>query len=140
VTSADDAVVLTALDAVANLNIWDSHVEDSDPSEMVITAALPYVVFYGFSDDVSPGDSLAGSSGAHLSAFQVTAVGETREQARWAAEKARGALDRQRLTFASGSRLVRHNGDMQPIVRDDTWTRPGGEPLFSAVDRYNVLV
>lgn len=139
-TSADDAVVLATLDAVPNLNVYDGHVTDSDPSTMIVTAALPYVVLYRFGDDAEPGDSLAGTSGAHLSRFQVTAVGETAEQARWAAEKARTVLDRVRLTFPSGSRFVRHDGTSLAVVRDDTWTRPGGKPLFSGVDRYAVLI
>lgn len=139
-TSADDAVVLAALDAVANLNIYDGYVTDSNPTDNVITAPLPYVVLYRFGDDAEPGDSIAGTSGAHLSRFQVTAVGETAEQARWAAEKARTALDRKYLTFATGPRFVRHDGTSLAVVRDDTWTRPGGAPLFSGVDRYAVLV
>jgi phage gp37-like protein len=140
VTSADDATVLAVLAAVANLTTYDGHVEDSNPDTKVISAALPYVVFYGQSDDGSPGDSLAGPSGAHLSGFQLTGVGETREQARWALEQARAVLDRKRVTFAAGSRLVRATDDQQYVRRDDTWTRPGGAPLFFGVDRYAVLI
>src|SRR5690349_18558244 len=138
--AADDATVLTALDAVPNLNVHDGYVADSDPDDQIITADLPYVVVYRFGDDAEPGDAMSGTSGAHLSRFQVTAVGETPEQARWAAEKARAVLDRKHLTFAAGSRLVRHDGTSLAVVRDDTWTRPGGLPLFSGVDRYAVLI
>jgi hypothetical protein len=138
--SADDTVVLNALGAVPNLNVWDGYVSDSDPDDQIITAALPYVVLYRFGDDAEPGDGMSGTSGAHLSRFQVTAVGETAEQARWAAEKARTVLDRKHLNFPAGSRLVRHDGTSLAVVRDDTWTRPGGKPLFSGVDRYAVLV
>lgn len=139
-TSADDAAVLTVLDAVSNLDVYDGHVTDSDPSTQVVTAALPYVVFYATGDDATPGDSLAGGSGAHLTEFQVTCVGETREQAKWAGEKARAALDRKFLTFPSGARFVRRTDDNQYVRRDDTWTRPGGAPLFFGVDRYAVLI
>jgi hypothetical protein len=140
VSSADDATVLTVLRAVPNLNVWDGHVEDSDASTMVISADLPYVVFWGGYDDDAPGDSLAGTSGAHLSDFRVTFVGETREQAKWAGEQARAVLNRKRLSFTAGSRFVRCTDNSGYVTRDDTWMRPGGAPLFSGIDQYEVLI
>lgn len=139
-SNADDATVLALLDAIPNLNVWDGHVEDSDPDTQVISADLPYVVFWAGYDDASPGDSLAGTSGARLTDFRVTAVGETREQAKWAAEKVRAVLDRKRVTFTAGSRFVRCTDNSGAVTRDDTWTRPGGAPLFSGVDQYEVLI
>lgn len=139
-TSADDAVVLTLLRAIPNANVWDGHVADSDPTDMVISADLPYVVFWGGYDDATPGDSLAGSSGAHLSDFRLTFVGGTREQAKLLGEACRGVLDRKRVTFAAGSRLVRCVDAGGYVTRDDTWTRPGGAPLFSGIDQYEALI
>lgn len=139
-TSADDAAVLAVLNAIANLDVWDGHVDDSNPDTMVISADLPYVVFWGGYDDDAPGDSLAGTSGAHLTDFRITAVGETREQAKWAAEQARAALNRKRVTFPAGSRFVRCTDNSGYVTRDDTWTRPGGAPLFSGIDQYEVLI
>lgn len=139
-TSADDATVLALLNAVANLNVWDGHVEDSDADLSVISADLPYVVFWGGYDDDTPGDSLAGTSGAHLTEFRVTAVGGTREQAKWAGEQARAVLNRKRVTFVAGSRFVRCTENSGYVTRDDTWTRPDGAPLFSGIDQYEVLI
>jgi hypothetical protein len=140
VTNADDAAVLTVLRAIPNLTTYDSHVEDSDADTKVIAAELPYVVFWGGYDDDLPGDSLAGTSGAHMTDFRVTAVGETREQAKWAGELARAALNRKFLTFPSGLRFVRCADNSGGVTRDDTWTRPGGAPLFSGIDQYEVLI
>lgn len=139
-SSADDATVLAVLDAIANLNVYDSHVTDSDPDTQVISAALPYVVFWGGYDDDAPGDSLAGTSGAHLTDFRITFVGETREQAKWAGELARTALNRKQITFGARSRFVRCTDNSGYVTRDDTWTRPGGAPLFSGIDQYEVLI
>lgn len=139
-TSADDAVVLTVLDAVTNLNVHDSDVPDSDPATNVISAALPYVVFYALNDNPSAGDSLSGASGAYLTGFQITFVGDSREQAKRVGERAKAVLDRKFLTFPAGQRFVRLTDDNQFVRRDDTWSRPGGAPLFFGVDRYSVTV
>jgi hypothetical protein len=140
VTAADDAVVLAVLDAVANLNVHDGDVPDSDAATSVIAATLPYVVFYAMTDNPAVGDALAGTSGAYLTEFQLTGVGDSREQAKLALERARAVLDRKRLTFPSGSRFVRRTDVNQFVRRDDTWTRPGGAPLFFGVDRYAVAI
>lgn len=138
---ADDAVILTILRALSpGVNVHDSDVKDSDPTDNIITATLPYVVFYATGDDATPGDSMAGTSGAYMTEFQITYVGDSREQAKRAGERARAALDRKRIAFAAGSRFVRRTDDNQYVRRDDTWTRPGGEPLFFGVDRYAVLI
>lgn len=140
-TAADDATVLTLLRALnPSLRVHDGDVPDSDPSTKVISAALPYVVFYAMTDVPEPGDSLAGTSGAYLTEFQLTGVGDSREQAKLALERAKAALDRKRVTFPSGSRFVRRTDDNQWVRRDDTWTRPGGKPLFFGVDRYAVTI
>lgn len=151
-TSADDAAVLAVLDAVSGItlfvdststptaNLWDGHVRDSDAAAMTVSARLPYLVFYAMTDAPAVGDSLAGTSAAYLTEFQLTGVGDSREQAKFLLEKAKAALDRKRLTFPSGPRFVRRTDDNQWVRRDDTWTRPGGKPLFFGVDRYAVAI
>jgi hypothetical protein len=62
-------------------------------------------------------------------------VGLSREQAKWALAKARGALADVRLTALPGKPVVRQQPDSLMVRRDDTWTHPGG-PLFFGADRY----
>lgn len=139
-TASDSQVILDLLGAVSNLTVHDGDVPDSDSFDKVIGADLPYLVFWpGFEDD-SAGDSLAGTSGARLTDFRLTGVGETREQAQMVLEKARAVLNRKRATFATGSRFVRRTDNSGAVTRDDTWTRPGGDPLFSGIDQYEVLI
>jgi hypothetical protein len=140
-TDADDKVILTVLRNLENpLTVHDGDVPDSNPDTRVVSADLPYIVAYFLMDDPAPGDSLGGTSGAYLSGFQLTGVGETREQAKRALERAKAALDRKHVTFPAGKRFVRRTDDNQHVRRDDTWTRPGGKPLFFGVDRYAVLI
>lgn len=117
--------------ADAGLNVYDGYIK-VDETEKVISAALPYVVFYS-----TPGydnDERFFGAGGRVVEFQVTGVGATREQAKWALDKARDALNRQRL----GTALIRRFDDNQFVRRDDDYTRPGGGPLFYGVDRYGV--
>lgn len=138
-TNADDNTVLALLRALSPaLNVHDGHVEPSDPTSNVISAPLPYVVFWGGYDTASLGDSLAGSSGARLTDFRLTYVGETREQAMLAGERAKAALDRKFVAFTSGRRFVRCTDNSGYVTRDDTWTRPGGAPLFTGIDQYEI--
>lgn len=137
-TNADDNVVLDVLRAVPNLRVHDGDVPDSDPDSKVIRATLPYVVFHGGSDSDEPGDTLAGTSGAYLTDFRLTFVGETREQAKLVGERAKAVINRQFLTFSRGPRFVRRVDNSQDVRRDDTWTRPGGAPLFYGSDQYAV--
>lgn len=137
-TSADDAAILAALEAVPNLTVYDGYVTDSDETAKTISAPPPYVVFYGFNDDDGVGDSLAGSVGAHLTSFQITYVGLSREQARLVGERAAGALNRKYVAMPAGQRLVRRVDSGLGVRRDDVWSRPDGRPLFFGEDRYTV--
>lgn len=129
--SADDDL-LTMLRAVPNLNVYDGFV-DADETEKVIDVPLPYVVFYS-----SPGSDrdgrLCGGVGGRVLQFSVTGVGGDRQQAKWALDKARAALSRQRLNTA----LIRRSDDNQPVRREDVYTRPEGLPLFYGIDQYGV--
>jgi hypothetical protein len=137
VSSLVDAAVLAALRAVPNLNVHDAYVTDSDGDAMTISAPLPYVVYYP-----APGRpearSMAGPAGAETKEFQVTFVGATRQQAMWACEKVRAALDDVRLSTVTGNPVLRRTDDQLFIRRDDTWSRPGGGPLMYGADRWSV--
>lgn len=127
-----DSDILTLL-TDAGLNVHDGYVK-ADETEKVISVALPYVVFYS-----SPGydnDLRLFGAGGRVIEFQVTGVGATREQAKWVLDKARDALNRQRL----GSSVIRRSDDNAYVRRDDDYTRPGGGPLFYGIDRYGVAV
>lgn len=130
-TNATDTSILGLL-TDAGLNVHDGFIK-VDETEKVISAALPYVVFYsspGYDNDKRLGDGIGG----RVVEFQVTGVGATREQAKWALDKARDALNKKRL---NGSAIRRYD-DNQYVRRDDDYTRPGGGPLFYGVDRYGV--
>jgi hypothetical protein len=129
-----DAELLSMLRAVPNLNVHDGFV-DVDETAKVISVPLPYIVFYstpGYDND----ERYAGVVGGRVVEFQLTGVGESREQAKAALEKARTALSRERL----GRNRIRRSDDNMAVRRDDDYTRPGGGPLFYGVDRYAVAV
>lgn len=129
-----DADLLALLVAVPNLTVHDGYV-DADETLKVISIPLPYVVFYS-----TPGrdndDRQSGAVAGRVVEFSITAVGETREQAKWALDKARTALSRKRLN----GNLIKRADDNQFVRRDDDYTRPGNLPIFYGVDRYAVAV
>lgn len=135
----DSDVILTVLRSVANLDVYDGHVTDSDGNAKTISAPLPYAVFYSLTR-VPTGDSLAGSASARLQTFQVSFVGETRAQAELVSIDTRAALDRRFVQFVDREAFVRLNDDSLDATRDDTWTRPDGGPLFYGADRYDVAI
>lgn len=131
--TTDDDILELLTDA--GLNVYDGFIQ-VDTEDKVITAALPYVVFYsspGYDND----ERFSYAVGGRVIEFQVTGVGVTREQAKWVLDKARAVLNRQRL--ASGE-MIRRFDDNAPVRRDDDYTRPGGKPLFYGVDKYGVAV
>lgn len=122
--SAVDDEVLTLLRA-ALTNVHDGHVKDSDGDAKTISAPLPYAIYYG--KTATPIHPRVGGSGANRgNDVRVTCVGSTREQADWAADKVEAALHEAVVT----GRQMRLDERVRP-VRDDTWTRPDGGPLFS---------
>lgn len=129
--------VLTLLDAVPNLNVWDGDVGDSDPTDMVITAELPYVVFYSTPGyPAEAGRRVGAVQRRRVVEFQVNGAGETREQAQWALSEAETALDGKVLDIAGARRRIRRTDDNLFVRKDPTWTRPGGAPLFFGVLRF----
>jgi hypothetical protein len=129
--STDDDV-LAMLRAVPNLTVYDGSI-DVDETEKVIKVDLPYVMFWstpGYDNDVRQSGGVAGQ----VDEFQLTGVGEDRAQAKAVLQRARDAISRKRV----GKGLIRRSLDNQPVRRDDDYTRPGGDPIFSGVDRYAV--
>lgn len=132
-----DSAVLTLLRAVPNLNVYDGYVTDSDENEKTVSAPLPYVVFYATSAaPETESRSMAGAAGAQTEEFQLSGVGSDRNQAKWALEKARQAVENVRLASVARTPVVRRSDDQFMVRRDDTWTRPDGKPLFFGADRY----
>ncbi len=118
-------------DGVANA-VYDGKV-DVDEAAKVIRVPMPYLVFWS-----SPGydrdERQSGQVGGRVKEFQLTGVGETREQAQWILDRARGVLSRKRID----GHLIRRSEANVPIRRDDDYTRPGNGPIFYGMDEYAV--
>jgi len=151
VTSALDTAVLALLDASPKIVLWagpnthlddktalyDGRVEDADDKAMTIGAPLPYMVFH-----TTPGrpvrPRVGRSSTVRTVEFQINAVGEDRRQAKWAAELAESILDGATVIEAAGARprRITRTPDSPYVAKDETWTRPGGRPLYLVATRY----
>lgn len=135
-----DAKILALLRGLATtespLAVHDGDVTDADPATKVISAPLPYLVFYS-----TPGyginPRMCGRRGRAVE-FTINAVGKTREQAKWAGQTAEDALDHVRITLSGVPRLIRRTEDNPYVRRDDTWIRPDGKPLFVDSRRYTI--
>lgn len=135
-TAAADNAALALLRGGV-IDVYDSYVEDSDGDAKTISAPLPYLFFTS-----RPGEVFArratGLSRDRGTEFQVTAVGETREQAVLAGDKAEALLDGKSIVADGRTHIISRTDEAPPISRDDEWTRPGGRPLFLDVRRYSV--
>lgn len=138
--SADvDDAVLTILRSIADdeapLGVYDSDVTGANLETKVISVPLPYVVFYS-----TPGyginPRMSGRRGRAVE-FTVNAVGISRDQAKWAGQRAEDGLDGRRIELVQ-PRLIRRTDDNAYVRRDDTWTRPKGLPLFTDSRRYSI--
>lgn len=127
-----DSQVLALLRAVPNLRVHDGQVEADDDAK-VISTPMPYIVFWSNAPrDLS--DRFCGIVAAEATDFRITGVGETRESAKWALDRAHRALSRKRLDRY----LIRRYDNSEPVRRDDEYTRPGGEPIFYGSAQYGV--
>ncbi|GAA1138364.1 hypothetical protein [Nocardioides aquiterrae] len=140
---ADERIVLvegpgTAIGELVPL--YDGHVVDSDGVEKTISAPLPYLVL--FTTPGAPVRARVGrTSTLRAVEFQITAVGGDRWQSLWAAELAESLLDAKTVTPADDRpRRIQRTPDNLFVARDDTWTRPGGKPLFMCPARYAAAV
>lgn len=132
--ASPDDDLLALLRAVPNLNVWDGYV-DADETAKVISVPLPYVAFLS-STGRDWQEGFCGGVSGQVVEFQLTGVGSTRRQAKWALGKVRTALSRKRVN----GELVVRSDVVEFVRREDDYTLPGGEPLFYGVDRYSVGV
>jgi hypothetical protein len=126
--------VLALLRGGVPWDVWDGHVDDSDPADKVITAELPYLVHYD-----TPGYPVGirlGGSRRRTAQFMINAVGETADQARLVSGRADTLLHSTQLVIEGRTRRVWRTDDDPFIRRDDDWNRPDGGPLFVASQRY----
>lgn len=136
---AVDTALLTLL-ATTGVDVNDSFV-DADNTGQTVTYPVPYLVYASSIGDDDHGHRLSGDYGLRSVFFSIMYVGEDRNQAKWAGEKVRTALRRQRVTGAGirSSGLI-HLEESQRVRRDDDAIRPDGTPLFYGVDNYAVVV
>lgn len=139
-----DDVVLALLEAaVPPLNgearVHDGFVPVDDPDANIITATLPYLVYYSTLGDDSNW-RLAGYQARRSVFFQVTYVGADRNQAKWAGEQQRAALADHAITIPGRKSWRVLLGESQRIRRDDDAARPDGSPIFYGIDLYAVAV
>lgn len=95
----------------------------------------PYTVVYSLDDD--PGE--ASQTDPHMvanPAFQVTSVGDTRDQAQWMQKQARDALLGW-VPIVTGYRSGPVEGLLSGRIQRDPDIEP---PLFSAVDRFTFRI
>lgn len=116
-------------------------VDASNPK--IVIATLPYVVWFS-NLGVDESEDLATTLTKRTVTGQTTYAGGTREQAKWAGQRARDALAFQALEVEVDGQtltlMVMPTDDSQQVRRDDTNTRPGGEPLLYGVDRYDIVL
>ena len=135
------AVPPVDVDGDGNLEdrVHDGFVPVADTDSNVITAALPYVAYFSSLGDDSNW-RLAGYKARRSMFFQVTYVGASRAQAKWAGERQRAALADKVVTIPGRRSWRVLLGESQRIRRDDDAARPDGSPLFYGVDLYSLAV
>lgn len=133
-----DTVILAALEATG-VDIHDGYVETTTGGSNVVSYTLPYAVFYSsIGDDDNP--RMSGRKGRRSVFFTVTYVGRDRNQAKWAGEKIRDALQGRRFTIPGHRSWLCDLEESQRIRRDDDAVRPDGSPLFYGVDNYAISI
>lgn len=132
--TVDDAVLASLRTVLTNVHDGQVPTSSSDPD--IVTATLPYVVYYSnVGDDIMRRRS--GRAGKRDVSFQVTYVGGNRSQAKWAGERARARLADKPLS--PGGPRIRF-AESQRVLRDNDATQPDGGRLFYGVDLYSVSV
>lgn len=155
---AVDAAIIAAVEARGvTMHNADVPTEQNplDPDVRVITVEFPYTVLYSNLGDDNPfrhTSRLSGRASRRSVFFQVTSVGTTVDQAKWAAERQRRALSGKRLVVdvwdedtgePTGEKLqtgLVNVSESQRVRRDDTATDPEGKPVFYLVDIYTLPV
>lgn len=122
----------------AGLTVHDGIVTVDTKTKKVLYT-LPFVVYYG-SLGIEEAPRLSGRRRQRTVGFMATYVGESREQAKWAGEKVRGALSGVRLSIP-GYKVGLIELVTSPWVwRDDDMLRPDGQPVFYGRDTYEVPI
>lgn len=111
-----------------------------DNTPVVVTLDLPYIVYHSsIGDDDNP--RLTGRKRRRSVFFSLMYVGEDRNQAKWAGELARNALQGKRIPVSDFPKTwLCGLEESQRVRRDDDAIRPDGSPLFYGVDDYAVSV
>ena len=132
---ASPALVVVAEGKTGDINSVYRSRPAVDTAAKTIIVPLPYLVYSG-SMGYDRDERYSGSVGGKVQPFRLTGVGQSEDQVKWILGKAEEVLNRRRL---NGS-LIKRTLDDQPIRPDDDYTRPGGEPIYYAVQSYNVAV
>jgi hypothetical protein len=138
VRSVDDANLAT-LRSIEGLGVYDSYVTTENDG-VTVNYPTPYAVYYSsVGDDSAP--RLSGRTKRRSVFWSITYVGLSREQAKWAGELIRAALEGTRPTVAdaTGVGLIKVE-ESQRVRRDDDAIRPDGSPLFYGVDNYSLPI
>lgn len=132
----DDAVL--ALLEANGIDVSDGLV-DVDTTTNVVSRPLPYCVYYS---NVGSNHTrrLGGRHSRRSVLFQVTYVGQDRNQAKWLGEKVRALLDDRRFVIPDAKSWLCQHLESQRVRRDDDVVRPNGEPLFYGVDIYDISI
>lgn len=119
------------------------HIHDglvtTDTTSNVVTYKLPYGAYYSSIGD-DDGPRLTGRKRRRSVFFSITYVGEDRNQAKWAGEKIRAALQGKRLVITGHRTWLCSVEESQRVRRDDDAIRPDGSPLFYGVDNYSLPI
>lgn len=122
-----DAHVLALLALVrVNVPCYDGKVGDNP--------AVPYTVLYADLGTLER-SSVDDASAFFNMSFQITAVGSTRQQAGWAADKARVALVGAAPSVSGRTTSMIVQESSQPVIRDDDVV----PPMFYAVATYRLV-
>lgn len=119
--------------------VHDGFVPLTNPDAKVIGAALPYLVYYS-NLGADSNRRLTGVNARRSVFFQVTYVGDSREQAKAVGQRARAALADRVLTIPGRKSWRVLFDESQRVRRDDDAARPDGSPLFYGVDTYYLAI
>lgn len=134
-----DAAVKTLLESIDNLTVFFGAVSDADSSTKTIGAPLPYVRRV-LGSDFDPNPRLGGHGG-WITRFRIEHVHGYDDACKAVQSAVRGLLDGAPVVVGGRTRHIRlyDVGQSSNLEPDQTWTRPGGGPLYSTWDTYDVL-
>lgn len=134
----DDAVLATLRSGPADqpLNVYDGYAPANE-ADKVVSIDLPYVVVHRTPDFPSDATYDQGTI-ASTTHWSIVGVGATPEQVKAALARADDRLGEFITEGPNEPRFsVTREPEPPPIRREDTYTRPGGQPLFYGSVRYS---